>query len=863
MRLRVSALALATSGAALALPPLGRPQLVSEERHDLSAPLWLMRPAEPLLTEEHEPGRVPLEAPTAPVRDPVVQDRATALLTLPVINSFEGIGVGFVGAGSTPFTTEDDVPDPQGDVGPNHYVQIVNSSLAVFSKTGTPLYGPVATRTIFSQFGGSCESSTSYDGIVLYDPLADRWLITSVALSANRSAGPFFQCVAVSQGPDPTGAYYRYAYSFPWFNDYPKVGVWPDAYYATFNMFLDGNAGAPITGRAICAIDRKRMLLGQVAPMQCTNVGLTTVSGTVPADFDGVLAPPPGEPGFIVGFFRQDSLVVYRFHVDWESPPNSNIDVMQVPVAPYTLPCANNRRGMCIPQAGTSSSKLDALADRMMFRAAYRNSGTHASLIANHTVAGQGGAGSGVRWYEIRDPGGDPFIYQQGTYAPDSNWRWLGSAASDRAGNIGLGFSLSGPAMSPTIAVTGHIASDPLGEMGQGESTPAVSGGSQSLLSSRWGDYSSLSVDPSDECTFWYTNQYLPFDGAFNWHTRLLTFQLPGCTNAPKFAVWLAPRRQVIPPGGTTTFTVSTGSLHRTADGNPLQLSISSLAAGLKSTGPLPSAILPDKTATVTISVDPNAAIGEVPFTLLAVAPDGTSVSTNGSVAVTDSDFALTVDKPSTSVGRGGTSDIWITTSPLFGPAEGLVFSAPHVPRGITATVEPLSGRVGEAVRVRLQGDAIDVPGSGVVRIDAAGKLAVHSATIGVRSLVLPFVNLLLPLPHANVKGTIPVSAAAAASPGTTLASMDLVVDDTRLLGFDPSALTSKPPTLMWDTNMVNDGPHLVAVRATDADGNKGLSESVALWVQNKNECGCSSDAGGWETLALLGLLSAIRRRKR
>ncbi|MFL5311961.1 MAG: hypothetical protein ACJ79H_16130 [Myxococcales bacterium] len=871
MRLRVAALALAASGAALALPPVGRPQVLREERHDVSAPLWLLRPAVPVESEEQEPGRVPLEVQAGVVRDPVLQQSASALLSVPIIDSFEGIGVGFVGVSpGGPFATEDDVPDPQGDVGPNHYVQIVNSSIAVFSKTGslfpktgTVLYGPTPTRTLFSGFGGTCETNPSYDGIVLYDPLADRWLVTSVAIGPNRSSGPFFQCIAVSQGPDPMGAYYRYAYSFPWFNDYPKFGVWPDAYYATFNMFQDGNAGAPTVGRAICAVDRKRMLLGQVAAMQCINVGLTSVSGAVPADFDGVLPPPQGEPGFILGFFRQASLIVYRFHVDWESPANSGIDVMQVPVAPFGLPCAGSRRGACVPQSGSSSSKLDALSDRMMYRAAYRNSGPYASIVANHTVSGQGGAATGVRWYEIRDPGGDPLIYQQGTYAPDSNWRWLGSAASDRAGNIGLGFSLSGPQLNPTIAITGRTVADPPGVMGQGESAAVASAGSQSTLSSRWGDYSSLSVDPSDDCTFWYTNQYLPFDGAFNWHTRLMTFQLPGCTSAPDFAVWLTPARQMVAGGGTTTFTVSTGALHGTAAGKTLQLSISALPAGLTATGPTPATLLPGQTATVTIAAGQNAAIGEVPFTLRGTAPDGTAVTADGSLAVIDSDFGLAIDKPSTSVGSGGTTDVWIATSPLFGPTETLLFSVPHVPRGIIATVEPLSARVGEAVRVRLQGDAIEVAGTGIVRVDVAGKLAVHSATIRVRSLVLPFVNLLFPLPHANVRGTIPVSADAAPSAGTTLASMDLMIDDTRLQGFDRSALSSTPPTLMWDTNMVNDGPHLLSVRATDADGNLGTSEAIALWVQNKNECGCSSDAGGWEALALFGLLAAVRRAKR
>jgi MYXO-CTERM domain-containing protein len=865
MRLWAVALALATSGAALALPQSGRPRVLRAERHDVSPPLWLIRPAEPVPGDEgedHEPGRVPLEALEQPARDPVLQSSPRPLLSVPVASSFAGIGLGFVGnpPGSPFDTSEANVPDPQGDVGPNHYVQIVNSSFAVFSKTGAVLYGPVPTQTLFSKLGGVCESGKGGDGIVLYDSLADRWLVATAALSANRSVGPYYECVAVSQSPDPTGAYNRYAYAFGSFNDYPKFGVWPDAYYATFNLFQDGNDGAPMTDRTMCAVDRTRMLQGADAPMQCIDVGLDGISGMTPADFDGQLPPPPGEPGFIVGFTRLDTLVLYRFHVDWEAPERTTLDAMSIPVAPFGRPCARTRSGACIPQVGSGTSGLDALSDRMMFRVAYRNFGAYASIVANHTVTGASADSSGVRWYEIRDPAGDPVAVQQGTYAPDSNWRWLGSAAMDRAGNIGLGFSISSPQMHPSIGVTGHATTDPAGVMGQGE-TIFGGGGSQSTLSMRWGDYSSMSVDPVDDCTFWYTNQYLPFDGAFNWRTQIMTFQLPGCTTAPDFAVWLVPARQTVALSGTATVTVGTASLHGAAASTPLQLS---LAGPPGMTAIItPSVVLPGQSATINLAADANAAIGEVPFTVQAARAGGPALSAAGTAAVIDSDFEVVVDKPATAVGEGGRTDVRVSTHPLFGPSEVLLFSVPHMPRGISATIDPPYARVGETVLLRLSGDAINLAGTGTVRVQAAGRLAVRSATIAVRSLVLPTVHLLLPLARANVSGTIPVSAVAVASLGTSLASMELMVDGSRMGAFDSQAIATKSPTFLWDTNSVNDGPHLIAVRASDADGNSGQSAAVALWVQNKNECGCSSDGGAWEAIGLAALLAAARRRRR
>src|SRR5438477_5643457 len=536
MRVRIAALALATTGAAFALPPVLRPDRMERGEYALSAPLWLIRPApveEP--PEEHEPRRIALSAPAGPVRDPVLQSSVPALRTLSTGLSFDGIGLGTIGvpAGDV-FDVQFDPPDPQGDVGPNHYVQIVNSAIAVFTKTGALQFGPVPTQSVFASLGGACATGLGFDGIVLYDPLADRWLVSQLAFTVQTQfSGPFWQCIAVSRTPDPTGQYALYAFSYSNFNDYPKFGVWPDAYYATYNMFASSARTAQMLSRRICAFDRAQMLAGAAASQQCVDVTFAEVSGLTPADLDGQLPPPAGAPAPIVGFFHNDSLVVYRYHVDWTNVQNSGADAVLLPAAPFDRLCGDIRNGNCVQQL--NGQVLDGLGDRMMFRAAYRNMGAYESLIANHNV----GANSqgGVRWYEIRDPGGDPFIFQQGTYAPDSNSRWMGSAAMDRAGNIGLGFSIASPQQNAGIGITARLANDAAGIMGQGETTFGGGGGEQTP---RWGDYSSISVDPVDDCTFWYTSEYVPFDGLKNtWRTRVMTFQLPGCTTAPDFAMSL------------------------------------------------------------------------------------------------------------------------------------------------------------------------------------------------------------------------------------------------------------------------------------------------------------------------------------
>ena len=496
--------------------------------HDASPPLRVIPAArrQPPRQEQDE-AVLPHPATVPGANDPVVQSSLSAPLVPATATNWDGVGAGFSGPQGS-FAVQAAPPDTNGAVGPNHYVQLVNTDLAIFNKTGTVLYGPVPINTLWSGFGGLCQNDNDGDPTVRYDRLAGRWIISQFAVTgANGSGVPYLQCVAVSQTGDPTGAYNRYAFGYSAFPDYPKLGVWPDAYYTTFNLF-NGNT---FTGGLVCAYDRTAMLNGQAATQQCFNVG-GTYGGLLPADLDSATAPPAGAPNYVVALgAAANQLELWKFHVDWSTPANSTLAPYTVTTAAYTLPCPGGTGGTCVPQAGTGQ-QLDTLGDRLMYRLAYRNFGDHESLVVDHSVA-VGASGVGIRWYEIRLPGGAPSVYQQGTYAPDSSFRWLGSIAQDGAGNLALGFSIASSSLSPQIRYTGRLAGDALGQLTQGEATIIAGGGSQTSNLSRWGDYSSMDIDPTDDCTFWYTTEYIPSNGTFNWRTRIASFQFPSCASAP------------------------------------------------------------------------------------------------------------------------------------------------------------------------------------------------------------------------------------------------------------------------------------------------------------------------------------------
>jgi hypothetical protein len=564
-------------------------------------------------------------------QSPVTGSPTTSAASAPNAGiSFEGVGNGFTGPQGT-FVVNAAPPDPNGAVGPNHYVEVVNTDFAVFNKSGAVLYGPVQINTLWSGFGGLCQSTNDGDPMVIYDSINDRWVISQFAITgANGSSVPFLQCVAVSMTGDPTGQYARYSYAYSTFPDYPKFALWPDAYYVTFNIF--NAAGTQFLGAKACAYDRTKMLSAQPATQVCFDTS-ALYGGLLASSLDGKTAPPAGSPNYVVALGTTTSdLAYWKFHSDWTAPASSTFTgPTSLAIDAYAMACNG---GTCIPQAGTTQ-KLDSLADRLMHRLAYRNFGDHESLVVNHAITA--GSSVGVRWYELRVSGGALAVYQQGTYAPDASYRWMASAAMDQIGNVGLGYSVSSSSMSPAIRYTGRLSTDPLGTMSQTEGTIINGTGSQTGSNlSRWGDYTSLFVDPVDDCTFWYTNEYLTTSGAFNWHTRVGTFKFAGCGTPPPandFSISASPSSLSVQQGSSGTSTISTAVVTGTAEaialttsgvpsGTTATFSANPVTAGGSSTLTLaPTTATPAGTYTITVTGTSTSTSHSTPITLTVTAP--------------------------------------------------------------------------------------------------------------------------------------------------------------------------------------------------------------------------------------------------
>jgi hypothetical protein len=424
------------------------------------------------------------ENPKVPYRhidsfDPVVQNWDASVFAgrgpyIPVpIRTFDGIPFPGVGCNCAP-------PDPNGAVGLTQYVQIVNEGYQVFDKaTGNSVLSPRSISSIWSGFGA-------------------------------------------------TGSYYRYGFHLGSnFFDYPHLGVWPDAYYMSMNVF--NSSGTTYLGPQPFAFDRTKMLAGQAATF-VSPVGPLggSVAPFLPADLDGSRLPPAGAPNTFVGFPGQatnPNYTTYHFHVDFVTPANSTFTTFaSPPAAGFTALCPTSRA--CVPQNGvTSSNYLDGIGDRLMFRLAYRNFGDHEAVVGNFTVSSGGVAG--IRWFELRNVTSGPVtVYQQSTYQPDTTWRWMGSAAMDGQGNLAIGFSASSSSIHPQLRYAGRLATDPINTLAQGEAHLYDGAGSQTGSGNRWGDYSSLTIDPVDDTTFWYTNEYYSSNTSYNWRTRIGSFKL-------------------------------------------------------------------------------------------------------------------------------------------------------------------------------------------------------------------------------------------------------------------------------------------------------------------------------------------------
>ena len=429
-------------------------------------------------------------------------------------NGSRGPEIGIEGVGNVNFVYP---PDTDGDVGPNHYFQMINLSFAIWDKQGNKLYGPVNNSTLWQGFIGPWTGTNDGDPIVLYDEQADRWLATQFAL--NTTNGVEYQLLAVSATSDPLGEYYRYAFAMVAFNDYPKFSVWNDGYYATWNMF------GSYTRVGVAAFERDLMLTGDPGARMVYYDRPAGTFAMLPADFDGT-PPPAGTPCYFMHMrtFTDHKMEIYEFDVDWNNTANSSFTLTNT-LTPATYSTAVNG----VPQPNTTQY-LDDLTVMLMYRLQYRYFSDHASMVVNHTVSNSGRAAP--RWYELRKTTGSWSIYQQGTYAPDIEERWMGSIAMNGNGDIALGYSVSSTTTFPSIRYTGRRAGDPLGEMTITEVQVKEGVSSQSNIE-RWGDYSCMSVDPADDTTFWFTTEYRKSN---NWGTYISKFNLGPLTPPTSYA---------------------------------------------------------------------------------------------------------------------------------------------------------------------------------------------------------------------------------------------------------------------------------------------------------------------------------------
>jgi hypothetical protein len=461
----------------------------------------------------------------------------------PPLLTFDGINLTQSGCGCYP-------PDTNGDVGPNHYVQSVNTSFRVFDKNGNPLAGPTTFNSFFAPLGRQtpCGNNQNQgDPFVFYDQLADRWVITDFAFPSFPGSS-FWECIGVSQTSDPTGAYFLYALQVDpanprYLGDYPKLALWPDAYYLTMNLFTNFTT---FNGVRAYALDRASMISGGPTHAVGFTIGLAGVGDAYslqPASFRTGNPPPAGEHEFLLAVDATFPGVTlthvhgWYFHVDFITPGNSTLGIgpdhtpnAEITVNPFVQAWTAATYNL-VPQQGTSQ-KLDTLGDKIMTPVVYQNRNGTESLWADQTtMLNYPNGPTAVSWYQFDVTGGNfpatPVQQQEWTNGNDGLWRWMASIAVDQNGNTAIGYSTSSPSIYPGIRYAGRLASDPLGNLGQGEAIMTNGGGAQLGSAGRWGDYSANTIDPADGITFWHTNEYYPTTANVNWFTRVGKFQFP------------------------------------------------------------------------------------------------------------------------------------------------------------------------------------------------------------------------------------------------------------------------------------------------------------------------------------------------
>ena len=464
----------------------------------------------------------------------------TPLATYPGITSAQS------GCGCLP-------PDTDGDVGPNHYMQAVNSRIKIISKTGTELLAPTTYNTFFSALGPTtpCGTSNQGDGVVFYDHLADRWVVSDFAFTSFPGVS-FYQCIGVSKTSDPVaGGWWLYALqvdpSNPNFlGDYPKFGLWPDAYYLAVNLFSNGST---FNGVRVYALPRLDMINGTGAPtpaavaftISAADIG--AAYSLVPAGFRTGDPPPLGTPEYILaidspatGGVPLTQVHAWRFHVDFATPANSTFGVgaghtqnAEITVNSFVDAFTDTTSHLAPNGTATTSQALDTLGDKIMYPLVYQNLCGVESLWASHTVNNTGP--TAVRWYQFNVTGGTipaaPVQQQTFDNGADGLYRWMPSIAVDAQGNTAIGYSTSSTTLNPEVRYAGRLATDALNNLAQGETGMQTASGHQTSTSGRWGDYSALAIDPADNATFWHTNEYYTATSGAGWNTRIGNFRFP------------------------------------------------------------------------------------------------------------------------------------------------------------------------------------------------------------------------------------------------------------------------------------------------------------------------------------------------
>jgi hypothetical protein len=401
------------------------------------------------------------------------------------------------------------------------------------------------------------------------------------------------------------------------------------------------------------------------------------VASLLPSDVDGTTAPPAGEPNFFVELLDTSDLGLFKFHVDFSNPANSTF------TGPTSIPVASYTEAGNIPQP-SGGTALDSLGDRLMFRLAYRNFGDHEALVVNHSIVA--GSSVGARWYEVRSPNATPTLFQQGTFAPDSTYRWMGSIAMDLAGDIALGYSVSSSSVDPGIRYTGRTAGDPLGSM-ETEASIIAGGGVQNGGLARWGDYSSMSVDPIDDCTFWYTQEYIASTGSFNWSTQIASFKFPNCGSTnPDFYLTANPGSQTVVQGKSTTYSITVNPLNGYA--NTVSLTVSGCPTG-GTCSISPSSVGPPYAAS-TLTVGTSSTTPGGNYTITVSGTDGTLTHTTSvALVVVSPDFSITPNTKVETIKAGTSANFPFTITPVNSFSGAVSLTVTGLPTNSTGTFSP------------------------------------------------------------------------------------------------------------------------------------------------------------------------------